>query len=69
MILNVQPETYSTAQDVAEAMSGIIFCYKTTVPKTYQLANMPSVQTLIGTNTIWTDTNGTNTITYLKKDT
>lgn len=27
------------------------------------------VQTLIGTNKVWTDTNGTNTVKFLKKDT
>lgn len=35
-------------------------------PQTVQLDPV-TIQTLIGNNTVWTDTNGTNTVVYLKK--
>ena len=36
-------------------------------PVTVQLDPV-TIQTMIGTNTIWTNTNGSNTIKYLKKE-
>ena len=45
---------------------GINICYPLATPRTYQLDPI-TVQTLIGNNTIWTDTNGENTIKYFKK--
>ena len=38
-----------------------------TEPYTVQLDPV-TIETLIGENNIWTDTNGSNTVTYLKKD-
>ena len=35
-------------------------------PYTIQLDPV-TIQTLIGNNTVWTDTNGTNTVVYIKK--
>lgn len=50
-----------------DAVTGVL---TTTSPAagTYQLSPLV-VQTLIGTNTVWSDTNGTNSITYLKSRT
>lgn len=44
----------------------IAICYELATPQTIQLDPV-TIQTLIGSNTIWTDTNGTNEITYMKK--
>lgn len=41
-------------------------CYELATPETIQLDPV-TIQTLIGNNTVWTDTNGTNTVVYLKK--
>ena len=46
--------------------SAVVFTYPLATPITYSLS--PSkIISLIGTNTIWSDTNGTNTVKYLKR--
>ena len=47
-------------------LSTMTFMAELAEPQTYQL-DPTTVQTLIGTNTIWSDTNGQNTVKYLKK--
>lgn len=42
------------------------FVYKLASDQTYHFDNIGQLYTYLGTNTIWTDTNGTNTATYLK---
>ena len=44
----------------------LTFVYELDEPYTIQLYT-GTIQTLVGDNTLWTDTNGTNEITYLKK--
>lgn len=58
--------TYENAFAFKTAMSGIKMAYKLATPITYQLTPI-EIKTLIGDNTIWTDTNGTNTAVYLKR--
>lgn len=43
----------------------LAICYQLNTPYTVQLDPV-TLSTLIGTNTIWTGTNGTNTVTYIK---
>ena len=42
------------------------YCYRIATPTYIQLDPL-TVQTLIGDNTVWSDTNGTNEVKYLKK--
>lgn len=48
-----------------ETNGNIQIDYELATPYTVQLDSV-TLSTLIGTNTIWTDTNGTNTVTYIK---
>lgn len=48
-----------------ETNGNIQIDYELATPVTVQLDHV-TLSTLIGTNTIWTDTNGTNTVTYIK---
>ena len=57
---------YETVEAFAEAMGDYYAYYKLAEPLTYQLTPT-DIQTLIGDNVIWSDTNGTNSATYLKK--
>ena len=52
-------ETYTTEHPLT-------FVYEIDEPFTIQLDPV-TIQTLIGNNTVWTDTNGTNTVKYLSK--
>ena len=49
------------------AQSPVSIVYELVSPQTYQLSNIPPITTLIGDNTIWSDTNGSNTVKYLKR--
>lgn len=48
------------------AMNGVILYYELATPQTIQLDPI-TIQTIIGDNTVWSDTNGTNEVKYLKK--
>lgn len=48
------------------AIEGVYIASTLATPVTYQLTPT-DIQTLIGDNVIWSDTNGSNTATYLKK--
>lgn len=61
--------TMRISESVYQAMSDTDtadISYKLDTPLTYQLTPQ-QVTALIGTNTIWSDTNGSNTAVYLKK--
>ena len=47
--------------------NNVTITYPLATEQSYQLDPI-SVKTLIGINTVWSDTNGTNSITYLKKE-
>lgn len=64
--ISVNAQNYSTIKEFKTAMSGVQLCYELATPQTYHFDNIGQLITFIGTNTIWTDTNGTNTATYLK---
>ena len=55
-----------TANEVKEFLTGMKFCVKLLEPITYQLTPQ-EITALIGTNVLWSDTNGSNTAIYLKK--
>ena len=55
-----------TAVQFADAVDGYYLAYKITTPIVYQLTPQ-EIQTLIGTNVIWSDTNTNMTVKYLKK--
>ena len=55
-----------TATEVKEFVTGMKFCVKLLEPITYQLTPQ-EITSLIGTNVLWSDTNGSNTAVYLKK--
>ena len=60
---------YRISSPLYDALSdddGIAYCYELAEYRTVQLDPV-TIQTLIGNNTVWTDTNGTNTVVYLKK--
>lgn len=59
--------TYENATAFKQAMNGVMFCYKLKTPIEIPLSDIPVPVTLIADNTIWTDTNGENAITFLKK--
>lgn len=52
--------------DALSESDEIIYCYELATPQTVQLDPV-TLSTLVGDNVIWTDTNGDNTIVYLKK--
>lgn len=56
--------TYRTEQ--SQNGTPVCVCGELATPTTIQLDPV-TIQTLIGNNTVWTDTNGTNTVKYLKK--
>lgn len=62
--LFISPET--TLEDMNAVASQIQVVYPLATPKTYHFDNVGQLITFAGTNNIWTDTNGTNTATYLK---
>ena len=55
-----------TQSDFKELGIDIQIVYSLATPQTIQLDPV-TIQTLIGNNTVWTDTNGTNTVKYLSK--
>lgn len=55
---------YSNNQ-IKAALAGVKICYRLATPRDYHLENANQIVTFLGTNAIWTDTNGTNTATYL----
>ena len=59
----------SGAYDIAalnNSLSGVHICCLMKTPITYHFDNVGQLITFVGTNNIWTDTNSTNTATYLK---
>ena len=65
--LRVKATSYNDDTDAFKtAMTGVYVYYTLATPLTFQLDPV-TIQTLIGNNTVWTDTNGTNTVKYLSK--
>ena len=62
----IRADAYTDATSLKPALDGHTAVYELATPITYQLDPI-TVQTLIGDNVIWTDTNGQNTVTYKKK--
>jgi hypothetical protein len=60
--------TYTTVEQVRAWLQSnpIQMCYELASPLTYHFDNVGQLITVVGTNNIWTDTNGTNIATYLK---
>lgn len=67
-ILVYIPNTITSYQDFGDYVSEhpLEFAYELETPYEIRLDPL-SIQTLIGDNVIWTDTNGQNTVTYKKK--
>ena len=66
--LDIIDDDYSDRDSFKAALAemGAVLVYHLATPQTIQLDPV-TIQTLIGNNTVWTDTNGTNTVVYLKK--
>lgn len=64
--LCIRDDQYSTADELKAALVGQEMVYLLSTPQTVQLDPV-TLSTLIGENVVWTDTNGDNTIVYLKK--
>lgn len=62
----VRYDAYQDASAFTAAMSGAQLVYELATPIIYQLTPQ-QITVLKGDNTLWSDTNGTNTVTYLKK--
>lgn len=65
-VLVVKDTNYTDANTFKTAMNGVSLVYELATPQTVQLDPV-TLSTLIGENVLWTDTNGDNTIVYLKK--
>lgn len=61
-----EPGTYASGDEVKNALDGIPMAYELETPQTVQLSPA-EIKTIIGQNSIGTNTNGTNTIKYLKR--
>lgn len=66
IITGIQSITTVDAWRAYLAENNLVVCYELATPITYQLTPQ-QITTLIGTNTIWSDTNGSNTVTYQKR--
>lgn len=58
--------SYTDATSFKNAVNGYYIVYRLANPQSYHFDNVGQLITFAGTNNIWTDTNGTNTATYLK---
>jgi len=65
-ILYIKDDRYSTVAEFQAAQGEIDIIYESNDAITYHFDNVGQLITFLGTNTIWTDTNGTNIATYLK---
>lgn len=63
----VKDSAYTDATIFKSAMSGVQLVYELAEPIVYQLSPQ-QLKAFKGVNNIWTDTNGENTIKYLKKE-
>lgn len=63
----VKSTDYSAPTDFVSAYGNQMIVYPLASSQTFPLSQFVIPTTLKGENTIWTDTNGTNTITYLKR--
>ena len=66
LIFSVPAESYASATECKEAMTGIIVAYELTTPQEIQLTPA-QITALLGDNTIWSDANGSMTAVFLKK--
>ena len=64
--LSVRDERFSTAEDFKTAMGNTMFTFALAEPLTIQLTPQ-EVSSLLGTNTMWSDTNGDLTVKYRSK--
>ena len=62
----IRYDAYTTTQEFRNAVKGYYVYYPLAEPLTWQLTPQ-QVTALIGTNVLWSDTNGSNTAKYLKK--
>ena len=58
-------DSYSTASDIKDGMTGVQLAYELATPQTYQLTPQ-QITALLGNNTLWSDANNLS-VTYLKK--
>ena len=58
---------FSTPTELKTALDGVLLCYELATPITYQLTPQQITAIAGQQNTIWSDTNGENTVVYLKK--
>jgi hypothetical protein len=62
-ILRVYASDYSTADELKSALSGQMLIYELVIPVTYQLTPT-QINAIVGTNNIFTDTNGDTSVVY-----
>lgn len=65
-VMYLYDDQISTVSDFQTKYAGKYICYECAKKNTHQLSPT-QITTLLGTNTIWSDTNGQNQIKYLKK--
>lgn len=66
LVTGIKSITTVDAWKVYLAENPLTIVYNLMSSQVYHLDNVGQLVTFLGTNTIWTDTNGTNTATYLK---
>lgn len=62
----IRDTNYATKEELKTALNNVMLAYELATPYTVQLDPV-TVNALVGDNTIWSDTNGSNTAVYLKK--
>lgn len=63
----IKDTAYTDAQSFTTAMNGVQLVYELATPLTYQLTPQ-QINSLLGSNNIWNDTNGRTEVKYLMKD-
>jgi hypothetical protein len=65
IVRSASTDSISTVNDLFAMFENAEFIYKLSAPVTYTLS-VPQVLSLLGQNNVWTDTNGENTVTYIR---
>ena len=65
-LIYIKDGRYTDKDDFVEAVGDEYIYYPLAVPQTVQLTPT-AITALLGSNTVWSDTNGSNTAVYVKK--
>ena len=63
----IRDDRFNNTTDFENAISGIQIIVKLATPVEIDLTELEVIETLNGVNNVWSDTNGVNTIKYMKK--